>query len=80
MTVPITHEEMMSNIGLDFFDEKLEVVAFVTETLTSITQNDTSMTDLKKDKFKLEVLAQPEVAKPGLKYNALVSKLELWFG
>ena len=64
---------MMTNLGLDFVDEKLEVTAFVTETLTSITMNDTSMTDLKKDKIKLDILSQPDIAKPGLKYRALVS-------
>ena len=69
---------MEKKVGWGIADSKLEVTAFVTETLTSTTLNSKTVTDLKMEKIKVEVLSRSDVAKPGLKYKALVSFEELF--
>ena len=74
MSVFVSREDIMSELGWEqCADHKLECTAFVTETLTSTTFNDTTEIKAMDEKIKINILSQPEVAKPGLKYLSLVS-------
>ena len=53
--------------------QKFEVHAEVTETLTEITLSDTAVFTAHRFNIKIETLQQPNLIKPGLSYEALVS-------
>ena len=58
-------------------NQKISVFAEVTESQTSSTFNDTIQIDVVQTNIKIEVLQTPEVIKPGLLYQALVSMITL---
>ena len=55
------------------FTQEFEIYAEVTEALTETTFNDTATLSAHRFNIKVETLQKPEVIKPGLVYQALVS-------
>ena len=54
-------------------NQTLEIYAEVTDAQTDSKFNDTALVDLVRSSIKVETLQKPEIIKPGLFYQALVS-------
>ena len=70
----VSESEIRNGIGWNGQSNgDIEIYAEVVETLTEAKANQTAMIKATRSKIKVEVLQKPEVAKPGLGYQALVS-------
>ena len=69
-------DEILHDVGWQQnANQRLEIYAEVTEARTDSRFNDTASVDLVRSPIKVEALQKPEVIKPGLLYQALVSGL-----